>query len=358
MRALRYRPLKAPNCAIVANKIRTDLMRGEDRELLSEIAVRDEVTAIEASLIELGYTPMIIEVWGDLEDLLAQLSRRKLSFVFNLCESLQGDSTLEMCLPAALEVIRIPYTGSGPLTLGMALYKWRAREVLHYYRVPYPRFALLSDVPKEKPRSVPFPMIVKPSREDGSLGITKDSVVRDLSQLRERVDHVTRTYFQPALVEEYIEGREFNVALIGEVDPEVLPISEIDFSGLDPQLPPIVSYEAKWSVNSPYYLGTIPRCPAELDEDVAERIRKVAVTAYRALGVRDYGRVDLRLATDGTPYVLEVNPNPDLSPKAGVCRSAMAAGITYSQLIGRIASFALARTSSYEYQEVSAVGSE
>jgi len=358
MRALRYRPLKAPDCAIIANTIRTDELQGVDLEMLSEIAVRDEVTAIEGSLRRLGYTPMVLEIWDDLQETLAQLTRRKLSFVFNLCESIQGDSTLEPCLPSALEVIRLPYTGSAPLTLGLALHKGRAREILHYHRIPYPRFAVLSAPPRERPRGMSFPMIVKPSREDGSLGITRDSVVRDVAHLRDQVAYIARLFQQPAIVEEYIEGREFNVALLGESEPDVLPLSEIDFSGLDPSLPPIVSYDAKWNVKSPYYTGTVPRCPADLDDETAERIRRVAIAAYKAIGVRDYGRVDIRLAQDGTPYVLEVNPNPDISPKAGLARAAAAAGISYDQLIGRVASFALARTSVYEYQEATAVGSE
>ncbi|MEW6363971.1 MAG: ATP-grasp domain-containing protein [Acidobacteriota bacterium] len=356
MRTLRYRPLKAPDCAIVANKILTDQLTGEDRELLSEIAVRDEVDAIRECLVELGYHPMVVEVWDDLQSLLAQLTKRKLLFIFNLCESLQGDSTLEMCLPAALEVLRIPYTGSPPITIGLALHKGRAREILLYHRVPYPKFAVLPAIPKDRPRGVPFPMIVKPSREDGSLGISKDSVVHDLTQLRAQVDHIVRTYAQPALVEEYVDGREFNVAILGETEPEVLPISEIDFSSLNPRLPRIVAYEAKWKVNSDYYQGTVPICPANLPLETADRIRKVAVTAYRALGVRDYGRVDMRLSTDGTPYVIEVNPNPDISPKAGLARSAKVAGMSYTQLIERIVTYAMARTSIDEYQEAAAVG--
>lgn len=356
MRTLRYRPLKAPDCAIVANKIVIEKMTAEDRELLSEIAVRDEVEAIRASLCELGYNPLVIEVWDDVAGLLATLTKRKLSFVFNLCESLQGDSTLEMCVPSMLEMLRIPYTGSAPLTLGLALHKGRAREILHYHRVPYPRFAVLSEVPKEKPRGIPFPMIVKPSREDGSAGITKDSVVRGFAQLKAQVDHILRNYEQPALVEEYIDGREFNVAVLGDAEPVAMPVSEIDFSTLDPSLPPIVSYDAKWNINSAYYRGTVPKCPAELEPAVEERVRRTALTAYRALGVRDYGRVDIRLSAEGIPYVLEVNPNPDISPKAGLARAAGVAGMNYSQLIERIVAFALARSSAYEYQEASAVG--
>lgn len=356
MRTLRYRPLKAPNCAIIANQILVEELSASDKELASEIAVRDEVEAIQASLEALGFNPIVLEVWDDASGLISQLTRRKLSFVFNLCESLQGESTLEMCIPAVLEMLQLPYSGSGPLTLGLAVHKGRTREILHYHKVPYPRFAVLAEVPKDKPRNMSFPMIVKPSREDGSLGISKDSVVHDLARLQSQVGHIVRTYNQPALVEEYIEGREFNVAMLGEREPEILPISEIDFSGLPPELPPIVSYDAKWNVKSDYYTGTVPRCPAQLDAAVEERIKKTAVAAYRAVGVRDYGRVDIRLSADGTPYVLEVNPNPDISPKAGLARSASAAGISYDKLIEKIVTATLARSRTYAYQEIPAVG--
>ncbi|MBU1537489.1 ATP-grasp domain-containing protein, partial [Myxococcota bacterium] len=185
-----------------------------------------------------------------------------------------------------------------------------------------------------------FPLFVKPRSEDASLGIGMNSRVTSTTELAERIAYIHRTYGQDALVEQFIAGREFNVALVGNNPSVVLPISEIIF---DSRLTvPIVTYEGKWQEDSDQYTGTLPRCPAPLEPHEEAVLHKVAKRAYDLCGLQDYGRVDIRME-DGVPFVLEVNANPDISPEAGLARSARIAGIPYDQLIRRIVEYALSR---------------
>jgi D-alanine-D-alanine ligase and related ATP-grasp enzymes len=186
-------------------------------------------------------------------------------------------------------------------------------------------------------------MIVKPLREDASIGIENSSVVCDIESLRQRVAFVVKTYNQPALVEEYIEGRELNVAIIGNERPTILPISEIDFSKLPPNYPKIVTYNAKWVEGTAEYIGTVGTCPAKLTSGVEQRVRDIARQAYMLMEIRDYARVDIRLNASNTPYVLEVNPNPDISRDTGFARSARAAGMTFEDMLAKIIETALER---------------
>jgi D-alanine-D-alanine ligase len=191
---------------------------------------------------------------------------------------------------------------------------------------------------------VSFPLIVKPAHEDASVGIDDSSVVYNLADLRKRVRFIHTEYDQPALAEEYIDGRELNVAILGNNPPAALPISEIDFSGLTEGMHKIVSYEAKWIHGTVAYEGTRGVCPAVLPAPLEARIKETALRAYSLIGCRDYARVDFRLTKDGIPYVLEVNPNPDISDDAGFARSARAQGYTFAEIVGKIVESALERS--------------
>jgi len=183
-------------------------------------------------------------------------------------------------------------------------------------------------------------LIVKPRFEDASLGITGDSIVATEKALHKRIRYIHQTYRQDALVEEFIVGREFNVAIIGNSQPEVLPISEIRF---DPALPhPIVSYNGKWLEESAEFCGTRPVCPASLRFREEVMIKDVALRAFKILECRDYARIDIRFR-DGVPYILEVNANPDIAPDAGLARAARAAGLNYTQFIARMINLVLSR---------------
>jgi D-alanine-D-alanine ligase len=266
----------------------------------------------------------------------AELERLEPDLVFNLCESLAGDARHEAVLPALLELVGLAYTGSGPQALGLALRKDLTKRILVAAGVPTPQ-AVRADA-----TDLTFPLIVKPSREDASVGISRFSVVHDRAQLTARVAEVERVHQQPALVERYVEGRELYVSLLG-AGPQALPMHEIDFSDMPGDRPRIVSYEAKWDTTSVEWKGTQSVRARPLEESVRQRCEAAARAAFHALELRDYARVDLRLAPDGTPYVIDVNPNCDLSDGAGVSRAASFGGLSYADLIERICVAALER---------------
>ena len=253
----------------------------------------------------LGRAGIVAEVLGVDEDLMGALSAITAfapDAVFNLCESLSGDARFEPLLPMLLERAGVAYTGSPPLALGLALHKHKAKAVLRNAGVPTPDAVCLA-TPNVASVTLPFPLIVKPSREDASTGISSQSVVHDRAELGRRVAAVISRYRQPALVERYIEGREIYVSMLGRSDGgvDLLPLHEIDFSEMPPGRPRIVSFEAKWEETSAEYRGTKPvRCTG-LAANVEARIGSVARAAFVAMDLRDYGRLDVRLAADGTP---------------------------------------------------------
>jgi D-alanine-D-alanine ligase len=316
-------------------------VKGESIDYIAETEILDQVNAVQDALIELSFQYEMLPIRDDLEEFVKVLKLRKPDVVVNLCEGFMGESGLEMHVPAILEILRIPYTGSNSLSLGLCQDKGLAKDVLRAHDVATPNYQIM-EKPKALKWGLKFPLMVKPLREDASIGISRHSFVRDHVELKRQVNYVNRVYKQPALVEEYICGREFNVSILGNEEPIVLPISEIVFGFEDE--PKIVDYAAKWLKESDEYAKTKPVCPAELDAELKSLIEEVALKAYRALKCRDYARVDIRLKNETKiPYVLEVNPNPDISPEAGFTRSLRAAGITFSEFVRRIIDFALKR---------------
>lgn len=259
------------------------------------------------------------------------------SLIFNLCEGAFSKSSLEMNVAALFELYGARYTGSGPLALGLALDKGMAKDILRARSVPTPGYAVMDAPPDAMPGSLKFPLIVKPLREDASVGITSKAVVNSFSELRERVEFITKRYFQPAIVEEYIDGREFNIAVLGNGDAKrALPPSEILFVDFPEDRPKIVCYESKWVEESPFFRKTVPSCPADVAPELCDELQAVALRAYAVIGCRDYARVDMRVGRDGKIKVLEVNPNPDISSDAGFARAAKASGLEYSGLLASI----------------------
>ena len=312
-----------------------------DPSWASRAEVEGVAHGIARTLVEAGHDAHLVPVDGDLAGLRAVLADLDVACAFNLCESIAGDTRLESAVPLVLELLGIPFTGSPPEVLSVALRKDRVKQRLEAADIPTPRGRVLSS--GGDPCDLAFPLIAKPVREDGSVGIWPTSVVHDAEGLRRAVDAVVTTFRQPCLVEQYIDGRELNVALLGHPTARVLPLSEIEFAGLPEGAPRIVSYDAKWKADSAHFLGTTPVLHPSLPPAAAARVRRVAVDAFRAVGVRDYGRVDIRLAADGTPYVVDVNPNCDLSPDAGMVRAAAAVGIDYRALTLLLVRYALRR---------------
>ncbi|MBI4869617.1 MAG: ATP-grasp domain-containing protein [Candidatus Wallbacteria bacterium] len=325
-------------------------VKGKPQDSISEAGVLHAVEAVASALADLGAEPDTFGVGLHTRTLLARLSRRRPAIVFNLCEGLGGEASFEYLIPGLLEAEGIPYTGSGPAALITCLDKVRTKQILAHHGIPTPAFrvfaqgeAVVAD------GSLEFPLIVKPAHEDASLGIEPASVVTSEQALRERIAFVHGLYRQPALVERYVDGREFNVSVLGNSPPRSLPLAEIDFGGLPQEHPRICSYEAKWIEDSPIYTGTPSVCPAPgVPGELALEIAAIARRAYALLGCRDYGRVDIRVGASGTPQVLEVNPNPDLTPDAGLTKAAVADGLGYRGLVQSILESALERHRTFE----------
>ncbi len=257
--------------------------------------------------------------------------------VFNLLEGLGNRADLEPEAAAALSGLGYRYTGSPPEAMAICLDKARTKGLLESRGIPAPAYQVCDGA--DAAFTVSLPAIVKPVAEDASLGIDDGAVVRTLDELLDRVRYIVEMYRQPALVEEFIDGREFNVALWGNGTPQCLPLAEIDYSAFPDPLRRICSYAAKWEPEKEEYHLTPVTCPADVTSPLAERIRGMAIAAYEAAGCRGYGRVDMR-ERGGEPYVLEINPNPDISPDAGFARAARVAGYGYPQMVEKILTLA------------------
>jgi D-alanine-D-alanine ligase len=312
---------------------------------LSEVGVIEQKEDIQGALDSLGYETSMFNMSDDLDRFLAYLKAMQPDIIFNMVESLGDDAIHEMHVAGIYELLGFTYTGAGPFTLGTCLNKPRAKEILSFNGVPTAKFFVCDDLKKLTADDIDlaYPLIVKPSNEDASVGIDNKSVVNTFQELKERVGYILRKFNEPAIVEEYIDGRELNVGIIGNKKPLILPISEIDFSGLPEEYPKIVTYDAKWMEGTIEYSGTQGKCPAPLPPSAEEKVKEIALRAYRLMGCRDYARVDIRLSKNYKPYVLEVNPNPDLSDDAGFYRSARTYGFTYEETIGKIVECAIER---------------
>ena len=313
----------------------------------SEVGVLEQMKSIAHSVEEHGHQVVIFSADDDPKRLCSFLSTEKPDAIFNCCESILGEAKMEMNVAAMYELFGIAYTGSGPLALGTALDKALAKKLFIAHNIPTPRHQLFQSATNEKvDPKLRYPLIVKPVHEDASIGIDSNAIVQDETALKNRVAFIQKEFEQPALAEEFIDGRELNVALLQTSNGSfaTLPISEITFDKVPEGMPKIVSYEAKWVEESPIYQTTMPQCPADLPKDIADRARTIAMDAAKAVGLRDYARVDMRLDDNGNLFVLEANPNPDISEDAGFMRAARASGRTYAGTINEILACAIERS--------------
>jgi D-alanine-D-alanine ligase len=314
---------------------------------MSEYGVLDEVRSVERALKPLEHNTRIVPFALDITKLIDELRNNRPDIIFNLCESVDGDPTQEMNIAGLYELMKIPYTGCRAITLGIALNKPLVKQLLNQNGIPTAKHFVADRSNGIHLNGHKFPMIVKPSREDASIGIFSESIVTNMEALKKRIEFVLDEHKQAALVEEYIDGREINVSVVGNDELIVFPISEIDFSRLPEDIPKIVSYNSKWMYKTVEFAGTKAVCPAEnLTKKEVMTIQETAKKVYRLLGACDYARVDMRFR-NGIPYVLELNPNPDIASDApedtGFTRSAKAHGWEYEFLIQQIIKFALKR---------------
>ena len=312
-------------------------------EMEAELEVLETVAGVKEGLEMAGHEAVALRC--SLETL---FSLKSFDLVINLAEGFADDLSAEPKVAGFLELLGVPFTGSCASALELGRDKGLSKLVLDREGIPTPRFQIFrsADEAPSLDRSVlEYPVIIKPVLEDASIGITVDSIARDGVDLMDKVRRIIETYRQPAIVEEYIDGREVNAALIiGPGGAELLPISEIVFD-LPEGTPRILGFEAKWVEDSPFYQRTVPLCPAPLPEELRDRIEELARRACAALGVEGYARVDFRIREeDGEPFVIEVNPNPCINPSgSGFARAAAAAGMDYPKLVERIARSALER---------------
>jgi D-alanine-D-alanine ligase len=302
---------------------------------------REEI--LEA-LTKLGHEAVYQVVDGRDQSLIA-LARADADVFFNLTESYAGDDTKDMNIAAYLDLLDKPYTGAGPHALYLAQDKALAKKIFAFHGIRTPFFATSYKGKVDHAHDVSFPLIVKPCSEDGSIGIDMGSVVESIKDLMERIHYIHQEFDSPALIEEYIEGREIYAAVLGNENPEVLPMVELDLSKLPEGTPKIAGKEVKWDKETEHYRVTKSAPAEDLDEKTAEKLSETALAAYQALKLRDYGRIDMRLTPNGEVYVIEANPNPWLSSGAEFHMAARKAGRTYTQLIGEIIDLARSRYS-------------
>lgn len=304
---------------------------------------------IEEALRARGDEPVRVSVDNEVEPLVAALRKEQPDLVFNMAESFAGKSSLESNVAALLNLIGLRYTGSSPAGLIVAGDKTLTKKVLSFHGIKTPQFATVYRGSVDWAGNLHFPVIIKPPQEDASLGITSKSVVRDVKGLLETIERMQKDYDQPALVEEFVDGREFYVGVIGNANVEPLPVIELDFSGFPADRPKIASWEAKWGDDGEgsgaEFAGTKSIFPENLAPELLEKMQKAAVDSFNALRLRDYARIDLRVTDAGEVYVIEVNPNCYLERESEFSRAAAKNGMEYPALIERIIELANARYS-------------
>jgi D-alanine-D-alanine ligase len=320
---------------------------------------------VKEILVSQGHEVRFLAARPDVRQLAASLTKDDSELIFNLCESLGGVSQHEQHVAALLEVMGKRFTGAPAIGLTLAQDKGLSKKIFYFHGLPYPKFSTMNAGEVEWSDDLNFPLFVKPSNEDASIGIDSKAVVHNVKELMERISYIQTEFKSPALIEEYIEGREIYIGVLGN---EALPILEWDFSKMPDGHPKFASSEAKWDEDSAY--NEAPQIfPTDIPEAVYKKIQETAVSAFKVLKLRDYGRVDMRLRKSESVkktskkgsapeldapivsiegwefYIIEANPNPYLDRKAEYAMASRKHGLKYAQLIERIVAMAMERPS-------------
>jgi len=310
-------------------------------EEMAVLGVLESVEAVYHALLKLGYDAFKVSLVLPIEAAEKRLRSLEVDLVFNLFEGFCGQPETETLVPEVLAKLGVPYTGCPATALTLALDKVESKQVMRAAGISTPDFQLLT--PETLSRfNLRYPCIVKPRNEDASHGLSQDSVVSDFAALARQVTKVYQLYGGGALVEEFIDGRELNVTVLGDSNSMALPVSEITYS-LPEGMPRILTFAAKWVPESRYFQGTKTTCPALISLAAQHCAAETALRVLRLLGSRGYARVDMRLDKEGELNVIEVNPNPDISPGSGAVLQAEAAGMSYTQFIKKIIETALGK---------------
>jgi D-alanine-D-alanine ligase len=305
------------------------------------LGVLDAVNAVHKALLELGHEVTLLPLVPPFAEARKKLETLNAEAVFNLFEGFCGEPETEALVPETLTELGIPFTGCHADILKLALDKARVKLLLQEAGIPTPDFQVLGPATLHNFK-LAFPCIVKPRAEDASHGISSDSLVNDLTALERQVGTITELYSSGALVEHFVSGREFNATVMGNTECVILPVSEIVYS-LPPEIPRILTFAAKWEPSSPYFKGTRVVCPAKVTAPEREYIAQTALSAFKLLVGHGYARMDMRMDEAGKLNIIEVNPNPDISPGTGAARQSHAAGMSYAEFIGQIMNLALER---------------
>src|SRR6186997_2662161 len=320
-----------------------DEAAGNDKSPVVRTLDKKEVEEeVAEALTKLGHEPMMHELDGTPKSLLA-LARTECDLIFNLTESFADDDTADFKIAAFLDLLGKRYTGSGTHGLLLAQDKAIAKKIFAFHGIHTPVFARSYRGRLDFSHDLHFPVIVKPAREDGSIGIEFSAVVSSIRELMERMDWLHANFDSPVLIEEYIDGREMYVGILGNDKPEALPVVELDLSKLPDGTPRIAAAEVKWGKGTKAYRDTKSAVATDLSEEIVAALQQTAVAAYQVLELRDYGRVDMRLQPDGCVQVIEANPNPWLSSRAEFAMAARKSGRTYAQLIEEILELTVSR---------------
>jgi D-alanine-D-alanine ligase len=304
----------------------------EDRASTDDL--RKMIRMMARTMRRLGHRVTVLPVLNDLFVFQRKLRRLNPDVVFNQYEDFAHGAIYDMLLVAAIRMMGYPLTGAPALALGLSHYKFTVLSLLSGVGIPIPPdTALLETVGAIDDHKWQLPLIVQPSQEHAGIGLDRDSVVTSKKALRQKVGDILRRFKQPALVQRFLPGREFNVGIIGGRRMRVLPLAEVNYAELPPGIPPIMSYAAKWLETTVEYQKTSVTCPAQVDPELERRIGQVALKAFRTVGGWGYGRVDVRLDEAGVPHVLDVNCNACLDEGMGLARSADKAGISYPELL-------------------------
>lgn len=320
-----------------------DTLRDIKGQMRVDLDLAVSAGQVRAALVHGGHTAHPFAFGQDPVVLGSKLRTFDADAVFNLSECPMNSAQKEPHGAAFLELLGLPYTGNSPLPLTICNNKALTKRILSSYGIPTPAFRLYAAVPGGR-SGLRFPVIVKPANEDGSAGITEESVVDDEAGLKKQVAHVVDRYGQEALAEEYVGGREFNVGILGngtEADPfRTMPPAELVYR--NPKWR-VCSFESKWDTSHPSYAEIDPECPARTPDALRKRLQRLTLTCARVFQLCGYARVDFRMGRNGKLHVLEVNPNPDISENAGLSRAARAAGLSHEELIQEILHLAVSR---------------
>lgn len=310
------------------------------QELLTEDwkTERNVMTALTA----LGHAPRLVCVYNSVQPLLDAVQAQRPDLIFNLAEQFNNNPSFEKNLAALLELLGIPFTGTSSAGLTLCKDKWVTQTLLSYHRIRVPKFAIIHRGQKIcRPARLTYPLFVKGLSIEGSVGIAKSSFVTNDAELKERVEFIHTRISQAALVEQFVDGREFYVSILGNHRLQVFPLRELTFGELPPDEPKIATYKVKWDEDYRKRWKIRYQAARNLPDGAEDTIRRLCKRAYRLLQLRGYARFDIRLRDDGQVYILEANPNPFLANDEDFAESAAKAGLTYDTLIERIVGLAL-----------------